>query len=238
MVSRCLISVSAFDALWLQCFCFDLQLDALLFCAYTKVVPLQMQASMELLCQYYTAADVSHEYCIHYATVFTDKEFWQPALRSHMISAFCLGPWWHIETEEPSGVPEVLPGQWVSVGPPLSGMCPENITRPFWRHPDQLPEPPRLDVESPCQKSWPSHGVSEGQPWQPHWFRLFLSVISFFLSLPTACDQRSGLQQRSAGKWRLPFASAPTNAQWRRDVEVPPPFLSQPRTMVSVSRLI
>lgn len=29
-------------------------------------------------------------------------------------------------TQEPSGIPEVLPGQWVSVGPPLSGTC---ITR-------------------------------------------------------------------------------------------------------------
>lgn len=63
--------------------------------------------------------------------------------------------------------------------------------RPFWRDLDQFTEPPRLDVESPSQKSWPSHCVSEGQPWQPNWFQLLVSVISFVLSLPTACNQRS-----------------------------------------------
>lgn len=142
---------------------------SLLFCAYTRVVPLQKQASVELHCQYYTAADASHEYCMHYATVFSENEFWQPLFLNNMISAFCLRPWCHREL---SGIPEVLPGQWVSVVPPLSGMCPKHtfleVSWPVsWATASQCGEPP----------SWPSHCVSEGQPWQPNWFACICDLV-------------------------------------------------------------
>lgn len=85
---------------------------------------------------------------MHYATVFIDKELRQPVFCNGTISAFCLGPQWHNETEE---------SRWHSRGAPRPvglrggllavGRAPKTIPgRLFWRHPDQLPEPPHLDV--------------------------------------------------------------------------------------------
>lgn len=197
--------------------------------AYTRVVPLQKQASVELLCQYSTAADDSWILFALCYSFLREGVLTAGVAQSYDISilsrALCHS--WGV------------PGRWVSVGPPLGGTCPENITREAFV---EVSWPVSWATPSREPPSWPSHCVSEGRPWHSNWFRLLVSVISFVLSLPTAWDQRSPMHGVSICPSLLNNTLRYLNSSKRSlpAREDTPPFPSQGPwslcTVVSVSR--